>query len=536
MSFFFRQPSVYSALGLMLALGLALLPCWLPVRGVPPDTAGIEHLIQQLGSPKFAEREAAAKRLEAIGEPALESLRKATQSQDAETRRRAQAVLDAIGKRVSIIRLTVQPMAAPKPALKYQLLPELKEMNPGNPIHNYLKCFMEQQNFFFSKESQANREQWQTMPLKDLPLNELRGYGGSALRQADYAARLDTPDWQILLKAKSDGYNLLLPEVQQIRMLALALKVRFRAEIAERRFDDAIRTAKTMFALARHMGEHPTLIGNLVGMAIANLYFDPLQEMIEQPGCPNLYWALTDLPGPPVDIRKGMQGERMLADVECAGLDDKAPMSEAQLEKVVSHVADSLQQALGGPEPVKDAKEWLRIHVQDEAHVQAARKRLVEAGLAVERVKEFPALQVALLDEKREFEVRRDEVMKWMALPYWQAEPSFLAVQGGSKNDDLLFAALLRPLVKVRRAQARLEQRIALLRHVEAIRLYAAEHDGKLPKQLGDVKVPLPVDPFTGKPFVYKLEGQTAVIRGSPPKGEEATPAYNVRYEVTIKK
>ena len=32
-----------------------------------------------------------------------------------------------------LIRLTVQPMAAPKPALRYLLLPELKEMNPGNP-------------------------------------------------------------------------------------------------------------------------------------------------------------------------------------------------------------------------------------------------------------------------------------------------------------------------------------------------------------------------------------------------------------------
>ena len=40
----------------------------------------------------------------------------------------------------TVIRLTVQPMAAPKPALRYLLLPELKEMNPGNPIPIYLQC------------------------------------------------------------------------------------------------------------------------------------------------------------------------------------------------------------------------------------------------------------------------------------------------------------------------------------------------------------------------------------------------------------
>ncbi len=269
MSFFFRPSPSCRSLGLMLTLALVFLSALVPklqfgnrgrILAAPPDAAEIEHLIQQLGSPKFAEREAAGKRLEAIGEPALESLRKATQSQDAETGRRAQAVIDAIGKRVSIIRLTVQPMAAPKPALKYQLLPELRELSPGNPIQAYLKCFMEQQNFFFSKESQANREHWQTMPLKDLPLQELRasGYGpagSSALRQADYAARLDTPDWQILLQAKSEGINLLLPDVQQLRMLASALKVRFRLEVAEHRFDDAVHTAQTLFALACHLGD-----------------------------------------------------------------------------------------------------------------------------------------------------------------------------------------------------------------------------------------------------------------------------------------
>ena len=75
-----------------------------------------------------------------------------------------------------------------------------------------------------------------------------------------------------------------------------------------------------------------------------------------------------------------------------------------------------------------------------------------------------------------------------------------------------------------------------MLRVVEALHLHAAAHDGKLPKALADVPVPLPVDPFSGKPFVYKLEGDAAVVQGTPPGGEEKTAAYNIRYEVTIKK
>ena len=40
--------------------------------------------------------------------------------------------------------------------------------------------------------------------------------------------------------------------------------------------------------VSRHMGQHPTLIGDLVGIAIAAMAIGPIEEMIGQPGCPNL--------------------------------------------------------------------------------------------------------------------------------------------------------------------------------------------------------------------------------------------------------
>src|SRR5579871_252847 len=135
---------------------------------------------------------------------------------------------DDVGSAGVVIRLTVAPAAAPRPALRYQLLPELREMHAGNPIQGYLKCFMEQEWFFTSKEAVDDREKWNELPLKDLPLDRLRDYGGVALRQADYAARLDTPDWQMLYQLKKEGMYLLVPEVQRMRTLVHALKVRCR--------------------------------------------------------------------------------------------------------------------------------------------------------------------------------------------------------------------------------------------------------------------------------------------------------------------
>jgi hypothetical protein len=143
---------------------------------------------------------------------------------------------------------------------------------------------------------------------------------------------------------------------------------------------------------------------------------------------------------------------------------------------------------------------------------------------------------VVLLNEKRDYEELRDEGLKWMSLPYWQAEAGILVELTPGRREDCLFGKLLLPHIKVKNAQARFEQRIGLLRHVEAIRLYAADHDGKVPAQLSDIQLPLPVDPFTGKPFIYKVDGQDAVLRGSPPRGMEASPVHNLRFVVTIKK
>jgi hypothetical protein len=432
----------------------------------------------------------------------------------------------------TVIRLTVQPMAAPKPALKYQLLPELKEMSPGNPVLDYLKCFAEQQNFFHSKAENDKRDKWTAAPLGDLPLKELHDYGRGPLTRAGEAARLDNPDWQVLMKAKRDGPYLLLPEVQQMRSLSWCLQLRCRVQVAERDFDEAIVTLKTMLAMSRHMGEHVTVISDLVALAMANLAFRPIDEMIGQPGCPNLYWALTNLPTPFIDLRRAQQGERLITEPVFAGIDSTAAMSDAQLEKTV----DSLDKIVKLDDKFKkDTRAWLDTRAKDGNYVKTARKRLVEYGLEEKFVEAFPPLQVIILDEKREFEVRRDERIKWLALPYWKAEPGMVDPGAAQAESDVLLGGLI-SFLKVKKAQARVDQRIALLAHVEALRMYAADHEGKLPAKLDEIKLPLPDDPFTGKAFHYEVDGPTAIIKGTAPKGDEANAAFNVRYIVTIKK
>jgi hypothetical protein len=410
----------------------------------------------------------------------------------------------------TVIRLNVQAKAAPKPALRYLLLPELSEMTPGNPIEGYLRCF-----------------------LDDDLTSQKEFVGRSALKQADRAARMDKPDWQILPKLKTDGVGLLIPDVQKLRFLANCLQERFRSELSQGLFDEALVTAKTMFAMSRHMGEHPTLIGDLVGFAIAQIAIGPLEEMLEQPGCPNLYWALTNLPSPFISLERGMEGERIFTMAELRDLSDTAPMTSAQLKKLVDHI-EVLRDFEERPRKGK-TQAWLDSRTKDPVHMVAAKKRLSEYGFPEERLQKFPADQIVLLDEKCEYEIRRDDIMKFMKLPAWQIEENVKEIPPG-KHSDNLFGFFLPAMQKVRWSQGRLEQRFALLQHVEAIRLYAAAHKDQLPEKLADITVPLSVDPFTGKPFRYSVEGTTAHLRGSPPRGAESLSFFNIHYVITIKK
>jgi hypothetical protein len=443
--------------------------------------------------------------------------------------------LDSVADETTI-QFHVQPMAAPTPVLKYQLLPQLDEQKPGNAAQNYLKCFMEQHYFFFSKQAVIDRDRYQSMPLAELARAKLDGYGGGPLTQADWAARMEGLDWQSLGSIQSGGIEAQPGELGPIQVLAKALHVRFRSEVARRDFDNAVRTAKTMFALSRHLGEHPTEVANLVGLWAAHLSLSAIGEMVQQPKCPNLYWALTDLPSPLVDLRRGVQGERTRIAAELKLIRDDEPMSDSELESLVSRFSGVInfarEQAGQPPRAVRTA---FNASAKDDETVRAARRRLVQAGGKEEKVGKYPSLQVILLDQKQRYEIERDERLKLLAVPVWQSECSTAGAKlaGGASSP---LGDLLPNIDKLRAEQAELERQLALLRHVEAIRMYAALHDGRPPARAADLSVPLPADPVSGKPFTYRLEASTAHIRGGSPQEAAKSAGTGVHYSVTIYK
>jgi hypothetical protein len=81
----------------------------------------------------------------------------------------------------------------------------------------------------------------------------------------------------------------------------------------------------------------------------------------------------------------------------------------------------------------------------------------------------------------------------------------------------------------------KIDRQIDALRVVEAIRNYAAGHGSQLPESLGKItEVPVPNDPFTGKPFLYEVKGGVATlsaegIHRTDPDRDLACIKYHIR-------
>jgi hypothetical protein len=88
---------------------------------------------------------------------------------------------------------------------------------------------------------------------------------------------------------------------------------------------------------------------------------------------------------------------------------------------------------------------------------------------------------------------------------------------------------------RVRETAKRLDSDLAAIQCVEAIRSYAASHDGQLPQTLGEItEVSVPNDPISGEAFRYTRTGSTAVLESdAPPNGDKKKDA--LRYEITVK-
>jgi hypothetical protein len=442
------------------------------------------------------------------------------------------------------IKLVVKPAAAPSPAMKYRLLPELRDTKPGNAALYYYRAFSpEWQGFHRDSKSYLKIYEAAQAPLKDVPRDEVGWVAQSnMLKEVDRAARLQYCDWNLTERLREEGIGMLFPDVQSMREFATLLKLRAKLDLRDGRHDRAAYTLQTGLKMGRDVADGPTLIQSLVGIAICWLLLEEVEEWVQVPDAPNLYWALSDLPHPMVSLRKPLQGERLNIDtyfpgyLELLANPKAAPNSPQQVEEHIDKILPLIDQ-------LKNNRALLVTLVMRD--YPEAKKFLMARGRSAEQVAALPVVQAVLLHEIARYDEMYEEMYKYTSLPYWEARPGLLAVDKQLKAmaadaggpGGTLATLLLPSVIHVYSAHARLDRKVAALRCVEAIRLYAAAHEGQLPAQLDDIKeVPVPSDPYTGKPFRYEVKDGKAHLTGVAPGDEPANAGNYLRYEVTLTK
>lgn len=451
------------------------------------------------------------------------------------------------------VTITLHPADEPIPALRYRLAPERRDLVPGNAAIFYHRAIQ----IVLQKRSQSTPgapeptnvpesqiQEWTTGPIETIDVararDSLQAFA-AALREVELGAARLTCDWEY--DQRSEGITLLIGEIQEARTLARLVALQARLAILDGDTDAALHWIQVGFTLGRHTADGPTVIQALVGVAIDTLMTGCLQDLIQRPGTPSLYWALVDRPRPMIDMRRPLEGERYLLEKELPDLSqlDRGVWSKDEARRF----ADELQRKL----PL-----WTGSSVQDQAAASdlsslgrrlgiaamaakiypEAKKRLIAHGRPAEVVERMPVIQVAALDTILEYSRARDDLYKWMRLPYWQAHTgidkgSYMGMDTPERKLDnplLALFTLLTPSLKATiLAQVRLERQLDALQTIEAIRM-AAKRDGVFPASLDDLPVPAPLDPATGQPFHYKADGHTATLFAPPPPGGPDHPFY----------
>jgi hypothetical protein len=270
-----------------------------------------------------------------------------------------------------------------------------------------------------------------------------------------------------------------------------------------------------------------------------------VEELIQAPASPNLYWALTSLPTPLVSLRKPLQGERMFVYAELPELRDieTAHFSRDQEQALIDHVIRVVElMEDGGRSKGANWENRLLVTALAAKVYPEAKRALIARGRPAEEVERLPVFQVVMIHILHQYQRLQDDMFKWFDVPYWQAEPQLAKVEqqiGAAKSrlEGVPLILFLPAIRKVYTATARLDRHIAALRCVEGIRLYAAAHDGKLPAALDQItEVPIPGDPMTGKSFEYRANGNKAHLSAAAPPGMAAFPQNGLAYELILKR
>ncbi len=460
------------------------------------------------------------------------------------------------GQTRRVVALEIDGRGEPDPPLKYRFIPSYGDVQPGNAATFYYRAIVLLPR---GEDEQYGEKQaaWSSLPLNQFPKDEARAWlrpYAQALEEVARASVRERCDWNLRVRELTGTapIELLLPELSPLRNLARTLRIRSRLEIAEGRFDDALHTLRCGYQLGVHVGKTEVLVGDLVGLAIAGIMNDSVEDWI-QSGGPNLYWALASLPNPLVDMRKSLEQEMNLPLQLFPYLKDPESVdyTAEQWRQVFGEAVKNLSRVSpgNGNDSGDGPPSWRETFAASGMVTRAyadAKKELIAVGMDPKKVEAMPVGQVVAIQAARAYRAIYQQTMKWSMLPYWQSHVQMeaaykkLRTQGflggeGTRREVIPIASILLPATNSALfSVVRVQREVAALQTIEAIRMYVAGSGGKLPSNLEQiVELPTPIDPVTGKLFAFTLDGQSAMLELEPPSTRNH-PRFGMKYHLKV--
>lgn len=348
-------------------------------------------------------------------------------------------------------------------------------------------------------------------PLEQLDLDRIDRSFAINLKEMRRAAYRERANWQYPFR-EGPVMEVLLPDVQESRIYSHALLVKARSHLARGETVQAEELICMTTGLARHIAETPFVVSRLVALSQSKLALDVFEELLQIPSAGNYYWDLSSLPRPLVDFRSAIQFERAWI---WRGVPELEAIERLETKSQWENAALALYRLLelpapGAPESEVVIRDWVKV----------SRKRLPGRleSIAPELAQAVPSMSDAEV-AVRYWMIRHQEEERltanwamlepWEAIERWEEEAR---KQKERTDDELPVQKVLGKPRHALMAGSRLDQQVAMLRGVEAIRDHLAIH-GVLPDSLENLRLPVPSDPLTAKPFVYQVE----------PSGKEAT-------------
>jgi len=433
------------------------------------------------------------------------------------------------------VDLVTEPATTSRLRLQYRFWPDDLSLKPGMAIVHLDRALI-----FYQQLGKPALQDWNDyqVALDDAnpdpaDLRKRLEMFGNVYQELSRFAECEDLSWDLRLRDLRgvDVYGFLLPEVQQYRELARLLRFRALEQLGRGDFDGAIATIRCGYRLAAFVRQGETLIQQLVGIAIEGIMQGVVEDAIRTPGCPNLYFALATVPHERRPMFRALEFEISSFKRVFPLLNEPETQTwsrEVWAQKW-SEAADSLSQLSGMGMGSEDSRGKALLSLVLAAEVasdaRTARKQLVEAGLNPDKVAAMFPEQALAIDTSLQLRKWGEELLASFLLPTPAAQSAAQAVESRmnlgfdlptSRNIGLVFGGLLLPAVNAAiQAELRVQSTHHRLLTIEAIRHYAATHDGKLPQSLAELtELPPQIDLHTGELIGYEVK--------SGPEGEWA--------------